>query len=69
MQDDAHAPKVVVNNLGENGIELLALPYATCENYWNVYWHTRQKLVQTLGSNGFKAPLPQRIVTMTNNDK
>ena len=68
MQDDAHAPKVVVHNLGENGIELLALPYATCENYWKVYWETKQQIVQTLGSNGFKPPLPQRVVTMTNKD-
>lgn len=68
MQDDAHAPKVVVHNLGENGIELLALPYATCENYWKVYWEIKQQIVQTLGSNGFKPPLPQRVVTMTNKD-
>jgi len=58
------APRVAVNNLGANGVELLALPYATCENYWEVYWDTRQKIVEALGKASYDAPLPQRIVTM-----
>lgn len=58
------APRVAVNNLGPNGIELLALPYATCEDYWDVYWDTRQKIVEALGAASYDAPLPQRIVTM-----
>ena len=53
-------PRVVVNNLGENSIELLALPYVKSENYWD----TRQKIVEALGNEGYEAPLPQRIVTM-----
>lgn len=64
MQDPA--PRVAVNNLGENGVELLALPYSTVENYWDVYWDTRQKIVEELGKAGYEAPLPQRIVTMQN---
>ena len=56
--------RVAVNNLGANGVELLALPYATCEDYWDVYWDTRQSIVEALGEAGFEAPLPQRIVTM-----
>lgn len=58
------APRVAVNNLGENGVELLALPYAKCENYWEVYWDTRQKVVEALGKANYEAPLPQRVVTM-----
>ncbi|WP_241448761.1 mechanosensitive ion channel family protein [Aquimarina pacifica] len=57
-------PRVAVNNLGANGVELLALPYATCDNYWDVYWDTRQKIVEALGKASYDAPLPQRIVTM-----
>lgn len=64
MQDPA--PRVAVNNLGENGIELLALPYSTCDDYWDVHWDTRQSIVEALGNAGYAAPLPQRIVTMTN---
>lgn len=64
MQDPA--PRVAVNNLGVNGVELLALPYSSCEDYWDVYWDTRQSIVEALGNAGYEAPLPQRIVTMTN---
>ncbi|APD07255.1 putative MscS family protein [Flavobacteriaceae bacterium UJ101] len=60
------APRVAVNNLGENGVELLALPYSTPDDYWDVYWDTRQKIVEALGAAGYEAPLPQRVVTMKN---
>ena len=64
LQDNNLAPRIAVNNLGQNGIELLALPYAKCENYWDVYWDTRQKIVEALGNANYEAPLPQRVVTM-----
>lgn len=60
------APRVAVNNLGANGIELLALPYSNTDVYWDVYWDTRQKIVEALGEAGYEAPLPQRLVTMKN---
>ncbi|AXT50777.1 mechanosensitive ion channel family protein [Aquimarina sp. BL5] len=62
MEDPA--PRVAVNNLGANGVELLALPYSSCEDYWDVYWDTRQKIVEALGKADYAAPLPQRIITM-----
>ena len=65
LQNKANAPRVAVNNLGQNSVELLALPYVNCENYWDVYWDTRQEIVQALGNAGYEAPLPQRVVTMT----
>lgn len=64
LNDNDKKPRIAVNNLGENSIELLALPYVSCDNYWDVYWDTRQKIVEELGAAGFDAPLPQRIVTM-----
>jgi len=60
------APRVAVNNLGDSAIELLALPYADTDNYWDVYWDTRQKIVEALGNAGFDPPYPQRVVTMVN---
>ncbi len=60
------APRVAVNNLGANGVELLALPYSNTDVYWDVYWDTRQKIVEALGEAGYEAPLPQRLVTMQN---
>jgi len=64
MKGQGVQPRVAVNNLGLNSVELLALPYATCDDYWDVYWDTRQKIVEALGVAGYEAPLPQRVVTM-----
>ncbi|WP_299839572.1 mechanosensitive ion channel domain-containing protein [uncultured Tenacibaculum sp.] len=64
LKEVGKEPRVAVNNLGENSVELLAMPYVDCNNYWDVYWDTRQKIVEALGDAGYKAPLPQRIVTM-----
>ncbi|APZ46825.1 mechanosensitive ion channel protein [Polaribacter reichenbachii] len=65
LNDGNVAPRVAVNNLGENSVELLALPYVDCNNYWDVFWDTRQKIVEALSNAGYEAPLPQRVVTMT----
>jgi len=64
MQDPA--PVVVVNSLGDSSIELVALPYSTVDNYWNVFWGTKENVLLALGEAGFDAPHPQRVVTMTN---
>ena len=64
LKEKGKEARVVVNNLGVNSIELLAMPYVKCELYWDVYWDTRQKIVETLGVEGYEAPLPQRVVTM-----
>ena len=66
LNTDGKKSRVVVNNLGQNSVELLALAYVDCENYWDVYWDTRQKIVEALGEADFEAPLPQRVVTMLN---
>ncbi len=65
LNEEGKQPRVAVNNLGVNSVELLALPYVNCEDYWDVYWDTRQKIVEALGVAGYEAPLPQRVVTMT----
>jgi small conductance mechanosensitive channel len=65
LKQEGLTARVAVNNLGANGVELLAMPYANCENYWDVYWDTRQQIVEALGAANFEAPLPQRVVTMT----
>jgi small conductance mechanosensitive channel len=64
LKEAGREARVVVNNLGINSVELLAMPYTTCEAYWDVYWETRQKIVEVLGDAGYEAPLPQRVVTM-----
>ena len=65
LQKGNSVPRVAVNNLGQNSVELLAMPYVNCDKYWDVYWDTRQEIVEALGKAGYEAPLPQRVVTMT----
>jgi len=69
LKNDPHvmqepAPRVAVNNLGKNAVELVALPYSTVEDYWDVYWDTRQKIVEALGNAGYQAPYPHTVVEM-----
>jgi len=71
LKNDNHvlqepAPRVAVNNLGSNAVEMVALPYANVDDYWDVYWDTRQKIVEALGSAGYDAPYPHTVVEMKN---
>ncbi|MFK8037822.1 MAG: mechanosensitive ion channel family protein [Crocinitomicaceae bacterium] len=69
MADDSyvmteHPAEAKVNNLTDSTIELIALPYTKVENYWEVYWGTRENILVALGEAGFEAPHPQRVVKM-----
>ncbi|MCD8528535.1 MAG: mechanosensitive ion channel [Chitinophagales bacterium] len=57
------APSVYITNLGESAVELMALPYTTVNDYWDVFWGLRGEIKKQLGAAGFEAPLPQRIIT------
>lgn len=59
-------PSVYVTNLSTSNIELMALPYTTIEDYWDVFWGLRGEIVKQLGKAGFEAPFEQRVVTMQN---
>ena len=63
---DDPAPSVYVTDLTNNNIKLLALPFTTVENYWDVFWGLRGKIVKRLGEAGFEAPYEHRIIQMEN---
>ena len=58
------APSVYVTELGENSVKMIALPFCTVADYWDVFWGLRGEIKKALGAAGFEAALPQRIVTM-----
>ncbi len=58
------APSVYTTDLAENGVKMVALPYTTVEDYWDVYWGLRGEIKKALGAAGFEAALPQTVVTM-----
>lgn len=57
-------PRVAVNSLDQSSVELVALPYSSVEGYWDVYWDTRQRIVEALVAEGYEAPFQQTVVTM-----
>ena len=58
------APSVYVTELGENSVKMVALPFTTVEDYWDVFWGLRGEIKKALGDAGFEAAHPQTIVTM-----
>jgi small conductance mechanosensitive channel len=45
---------------------MVALPFTTVEDYWDVFWGLRGDIKKALGAAGFEAALPQRVVKMKN---
>lgn len=60
------APSVNVANLGDSSVDLAVRPYATPENYWDVYFATLENGKIALDEAGIKIPFPQREVYVHN---
>lgn len=60
------APSVNVSNLGDSSVDLAVRPYATPENYWDVYFETLEASKIALDEAGIKIPFPQREVYVHN---
>jgi len=58
------APIVAVVELGDNSVNLCVRPYATVENYWDVYFNTYENVKNALDKEGISIPFPQRDVHM-----
>ena len=56
------APGVFVSKLGGYFTEMAVRPYATVENYWDVYFGTLEKVQRALGANGITAPVPSHVL-------
>ncbi len=67
MQEDpkvmkSPAPSVNVLELGESSVNLAVRPYATVDDYWDVYFGITEKAKIALDQAGIEIPLPQRVV-------
>ncbi|MFT4154344.1 mechanosensitive ion channel family protein [Parafilimonas sp.] len=56
------APGVFVSKLGGYFNELSIRPYATVENYWDVYFGTLEKIQKAFAENGITAPVPSQVL-------
>lgn len=62
------APTVAVSELGDNAVNLVVRPYATVENYWDVYFGVLEDVKVALDQAGISIPFPQRDVHIHNKD-
>jgi len=56
------APTVAVGELADSSVNILVRPYATVENYWDVYFNSLQNVKVALDNAGIEIPFPQRVV-------
>lgn len=59
------APSVNVANLGDSGVDLAIRPFATPDDYWDVYFNTLESCKAALDNANIRIPFPQRDVHIT----
>lgn len=61
-------PSVVVNQLGDNSVVLIARAWVKSEYYWSVFYEINEKIYYTLPTVGITFPFPQLDVHLDNAD-
>jgi small conductance mechanosensitive channel len=56
------APAVVITELVESGIKIVACPWVKVDDYWGVYFDTIEKMRKAFHTNNILIPYPQRDV-------
>lgn len=56
------APSVNVLELADSSVNLAVRPYATVDNYWDVYFGVQEAGKEALDAAGIEIPFPQRVV-------
>ena len=56
------APAVGVTELGDSSVNLILLPFADPEDYWNVYFEVMEQAKIALDEAGIEIPFPQRVI-------
>jgi len=58
------APFVGVSELGDSSVNFAVRPWATVENYWDVYFGINEEIKYALDEAGITIPFPQMDVHM-----
>lgn len=61
-------PTVVVNQLGDNSVVLIARAWTRSEYYWSVFYEINEKIYNALPEAGITFPFPQLDVHLCNAD-
>lgn len=56
------APSVNVLELGDSSVNLAVRPFATPEDYWDVYFGVTEAAKEALDAAGIEIPFPQRVI-------
>ena len=60
------APQVMVLSMGDSSVNLQLRVWAAIDNYWPVYWETKQTLKEKIEEAGLTIPFPQVDVNRKN---
>ena len=60
------APTVAVSELADSSVNLVVRPFATVDDYWDVYFGTLENCKIALDKVGVGIPFPQRDVHIIN---
>lgn len=56
------APLVVISNLGDSSVDIMARPWTNTADFWAVRWDLTKKVKEEFDANGISIPFPQRDV-------
>ena len=56
------APRIFVQELGEDGMQIAARPWVKPDDYWNVQWEMPERVKLRFDAEGITIPYPQRDV-------
>jgi len=66
---DEPAPVIVVDELADNGVNLLVRPWTRTSQYWDVRWALVEEIKNGFDDRGFSIPYPTRDLHLYNHDK
>jgi small conductance mechanosensitive channel len=56
------APQIIVQSLGESGVNLVLRAWAPTAAYWDVYWDQMRNIKEKIEEAGLTIPFPQRDI-------
>jgi small conductance mechanosensitive channel len=56
------APRIFVQELGEDGLQIAARPWVKPDDYWDVQWEMPERVKLRFDAEGISIPFPQRDV-------
>lgn len=56
------APRIFVQELGEDGMQIAARPWVKPDDYWDVQWEMPERVKRRFDAEGINIPFPQRDV-------